>query len=122
MGNGHFYPILPLCSQLAARGFRVTCPVSDRYSRHVYAAGAEAVVFTETPVDEALRAENEERSTEPAKNSRRFDTSELEWAYFSRSTRELLAQAVPFYEKNVPDVIIYNRYCVAGRIAVHHLG
>jgi MGT family glycosyltransferase len=121
MGNGHVFPVLPLCSEFSARGNRVTCATNDRFSRHVHASGAEAVVFKETPVDDALRAESELRFRLPATDLARFDFSELEWSYMSKSNDDFLAQTLEFYERNVPDLILYNRYCIPGRIIANRL-
>lgn len=122
MGNGHMYPVLPLCSELAARGYRVTCPTNERYSDHVLAARGEPVVFNDTPVSAALRAENAERANLLVTDTRRFDTTDHEWAHFTRSTNDFVAQVTPFYEENVPDLVLYNRYCIAGRIVGQRLG
>ena len=119
MGNGHLYPILPLCKELITRGFRVSCPVNDRYAGRVHATGAEAVVFTEFPVDRALRAENEARTELLTNDPSRLETSELEWAHLSKSTADFLAQIMGFYEQDPPDVVLYNRYCISGRIMAH---
>jgi MGT family glycosyltransferase len=122
MGNGHVYPILPLCSESIARGYRVTCATNERFSRHVRDVGTEAVVFTETPVDDALRAENEQRFRLPATDLARFEFSELEWSYMSKSSADFLSQTLKFYERNPPDLVLYNRYCIPGRIIAHRLG
>ena len=119
MGNGHLYPILPLCNELMTRGFRVSCPVNDRYAGRVRATGAEAVVFTEFPVDRALRAENEARAELLTNDPSRLETSELEWAHLSKSTADFLAQIMGFYEQEPPDLVLYNRYCIPGRIMAH---
>jgi MGT family glycosyltransferase len=122
MGNGHMYPILPLCSELTARGYRVTCATNQRFSRHLRDVGTEAVVFVETPVDDALRAENEHRFGLPATDLARFEFSELEWSYMSKSNDDFLSQTLDFYERNPPDLVLYNRYCIPGRIIANRLG
>jgi MGT family glycosyltransferase len=119
MGNGHLYPILPLCNELIAHGLRVSCPVNIRYAGRVNATGAEAVVFTELPVDKALRAENEARAELLTTDPRRLETSDLEWEHLSRSTADFLSQVVGPYERDPPDLIIYNRYSIPGRIVAH---
>jgi MGT family glycosyltransferase len=119
MGNGHLYPILPLCNELIAHGLRVSVPVNTRYAARVHATGAETVVFTELPVDPALRTENEARAELLASDPSRLETSELEWAHLSKSTADLLAQVMGFYEQDPPDLVLYNRYCIPGRIVAH---
>jgi len=116
MGNGHLYPMLPLCSELAARGYRVTCASSDRYSRLVRATDAEPLPFLETPVDEALRIENEARAQLPVNDPSRFETTQLELQWLSRSADSFLAQIAPFYGANPPDLVLYSRYSIPGRI------
>jgi MGT family glycosyltransferase len=116
MGNGHLHPVLPLCTELANRGYRVSCPAIPRYASSVQASGAEVVVFTELPVDDALRAENEARSRLVTSDPSRLETSDLEWSHMTRGTRYFLSQVAEFYDQDPPDLILYNRYVVAGRI------
>lgn len=116
MGNGHLYPLLPLCAELVGRGYRVTCATNERYSETVRRADVETVIFTDTPVDEALQRENVMRSRAPADDFSRLETTPLEWSYFRKSNNELLAQIETFYADNVPDLVLYNRYSIVGRI------
>lgn len=122
MGNGHLYPVLPLCTELADRGYRVSCPVSPRYAGSVQASGAEAVVFTEPPVDDALRSENEARSRLATSDPSRLETSDLEWSYMTRSMEYFLSQVTEFYDQDPPDLVLYNRYVIAGRILANRYG
>jgi MGT family glycosyltransferase len=121
MGNGHLYPLLPLCTEMIRRGYRVTCPTNERFSRTLRAADLEAVMFTETAVDEALRNENAKRLRAPVDDFSRLETTPLEWAYLRKSNDDLLTQIEAFYAANVPDVILYNRYSIAGRILTRRL-
>src|SRR5262245_358637 len=82
MGNGHVNPFVPLCSELIARGHRITFPTTNRYSRIVSATGAKTLPYRETAVSSALRAENEARSRSPRNNAARLETTELEWTHF----------------------------------------
>lgn len=116
MGNGHLYPILPLCTELSNRGYRVSCPVSPHYASEVQACGADAVVFTELPVDEALWAENQSRASLATSDPRRLETTDLEWSHLTRSTSHFLSQLVEFYDQDPPDLVFYNRYVIAGRV------
>ena len=122
MGNGHLYPVIPLITELADRGYRVSCPVNRQYARRVQTAGAEAVVYADVPVDEALRAENHARSLLTASDPSRLETSDLEWSYVERSTARLLSQVNDFYDQDPPDLVLYNRYSIAGRIMAHRFG
>lgn len=121
MGNGHLYPLLPLCTEMARRGYRVTCPTNERFSRTVRGADLEAVMFTDTPVGEALQYENAKRLRAPVDDFSRLETTPLEWAYLKKSNNDLLTQIDAFYADNVPDVILYNRYSIAGRIVTSRL-
>lgn len=116
MGNGHLYPVLPLCAELADRGYRVSCPTISRYASSVQASGAEAVVFTELPVDAALSAENEARSRRLTSDPSRLETTDLEWSHMTRSTAYFLSQVADFYDQDPPDLVLYNRYVIPGRI------
>jgi MGT family glycosyltransferase len=121
MGNGHVYPLLPLCAEMTRRGYRVTCPTNERYSKTVRGADIEAVAFADTPVDEALRSENAKRFRAPVDDCSRLQTTALEWAHLLKSNNDLLAQIDAFYADNVPDVVLYNRYSIAGRIVARRL-
>src|SRR5688572_24094335 len=92
MGNGHVYPLLPLCAEMTRRGYRVTCPTNERYSKTVRGADIEAVAFADTPVDEALRSENAKRFRAPVDDCSRLQTTALEWAHLLKSNNDLLAQ------------------------------
>jgi MGT family glycosyltransferase len=121
MGNGHLYPLLPLCAEMTRRGYRVTCPTNERFARTVHGADLEAVMFADTPIDEALQIENARRLRAPVDDFSRLETTPLEWAYLRKSNNDLLTQIDAFYAANVPDVILYNRYSIAGRIIAHRL-
>jgi len=121
MGNGHINPMLPLCSELTSRGHRVTCPTINRYSKVFSNAGGEVVPYVETPVDWALRAENEAKSKISLSDSSRLDTTELEWAHFVTSSTDFLSQVCPYYENDEPDFVLYNRYCVPARVIAHRV-
>lgn len=121
MGNGHLYPLLPLCAEMTRRGYRVTCPTNERYSRTVHGADVEAVMFADTPVDEALRRENAQRVRAPVDDFSRLETTPLEWAHLLKSNNDLLAQIDAFYADNAPDAVLYNRYSITGRIVARRL-
>ena len=121
MGNGHVFPILPLCAELNARGHRISCAVTGRYVERIRAVGAEAVVFTETPVDTELQLENERRAEGPPSDASRFEVSDLEWSHICRSTESFISQVMGFYERNPPDLVLYNRYCIPGLIVARTL-
>ena len=122
MGNGHLYPVIPLTTELADRGYRVSCPVNRRYAHRMHAAGAESVVYTDFPVNEALQAENRARSLLTVSDPSRLETSDLEWSYVVKSTAHVLSQVTEFYEQDPPDLVLYNRYSIAGRIIAHGFG
>jgi MGT family glycosyltransferase len=122
MGNGHLYPVLPLAAELADRGYRVSCPINRQFAHRMQAVGAEAVVYADGPVDEALRSENEARSLLTVSDPSRLETSDLEWSYVTRSTADVLSQVSEFYKQDPPDLVLYNRYSIAGRIIAHRFG
>jgi hypothetical protein len=53
-GSGHVYPILPLCSELATRGHRVTFGTTDRYAHQISEAGAKPLIVNCDPPDKKL--------------------------------------------------------------------
>ncbi|MFC4313710.1 nucleotide disphospho-sugar-binding domain-containing protein [Steroidobacter flavus] len=116
MGKGHLLPVLPLCSELVTRGYRVTCPAISKFIEPVRATGAEPVPYRSTPASDALTAENELRAQSPLNDPARFETSDLEWEHLVRETDAFLAQVGPFYAEHRPDLIVYNRYSIPARI------
>ncbi len=116
MGKGHLSPVLPLCSELVRRGYRVSCAVTSRFIAPVIATGAEPVLYRAAPATEALRAENERRAQSSLDDPARFETSDLEWEHLIRDTDSFLAQVGPFYAEHRPDLIVYNRYSIPARI------
>jgi len=119
--NSNTYPALPLCAELVNRGHRVTYVTNNHYARIIAKTGAEAVVFKERPIPRRVEEE-----------MRRLDSPDRDhtWSAAMRVVRvfsfaqavEILSQIDDFYQTNAPDVILYDRYHVAGRILASRLG
>lgn len=90
----HVHPILPIVSTLIRRGYRVTYVTSDLFASRVIELGAE-VVLCPLYID-------------PNDNNRFLNL-------FTLATRTL-SEVTPFYENNIPNLILYDRAFFAGRV------
>ncbi|MER5886564.1 macrolide family glycosyltransferase [Streptomyces sp. NPDC001941] len=92
---GHVNPTLGLVEELVKRGHRVTCTVTRHFVPAVESIGAEAVVY-ESVFGDFYRSPY---------------TAEANAGEGLRCLREatsLVEQVGPFYERNVPDVIVHD--------------
>lgn len=118
MATGHVYPPLGLCSELVARGHRVTYPTNERFAARINEAGAEAVNFR------ALEISYPEKLFQ----SPSYDDCNY-WRTFAAMYGPMLittataavAELEGFYATNPPDLILYEWFSFAGRILARHL-
>jgi len=121
LGNGHVYPVLPLCAELLRRGYYVTFITSAHYSRCIMDIGATPVIINYNPPDnelvQSLRSISHLKcdDVELWRLFRSLQSYQLE---FSTS---VVAQVHRFYEANPPNLILYDPYAVAGRLLAHRL-
>ena len=121
MGNGHVYPVLPLCTALSKRGHYVTYVTNEHYARTIKEAGAEPILFRNRRMSddakEQTRAGLHLPTTDP-----RFKAMLKAWRlHFFSDTTQLLSQVDEFYHRNAPDLILYDRYHIPGRIMAKRL-
>lgn len=90
----HVYPTLPIVSTLVRRGYRVTYVTSGLFASRVIDLGAD-VILCPLYID-------------PNGNNRFLNL-------FTLAARTL-SEVTPFYEKNIPDLILYDRAFLAGRV------
>ncbi len=121
LGNGHVYPVLPLCAELVKCGHYVTFVTSDHYSRCVADIGATPVIIKYSPPDEELVRKLQAiyhfkcEDVELWRLFRSLQSYQLDFAV------SVVAQIHRFYEANPPNLILYDPYAVAGRLLAHRL-
>ena len=101
----HVNPTLPIASVLIRRGHRVSYVTSNKFESRVGRLGAEFVRSPEFLPKEPLELADKDR---------------LEWPVCRLAVRTL-AQIVPLYERDRPDLIIYDFMALAGRVLAHKL-
>jgi len=116
LGNGHVFPALPLCAELVKGGYRVTYTTNRHYADAIAEVGAEPVPFRNKPWPELLNDEIKAAQSLPLDDPRLKQPMESLQAHFFEETTELLSQVDAFYQKNIPDLILYDRYHIPGRI------
>lgn len=102
----HVNPTLPIVSALVRRGYRVTYATSEKFARRVAELGAEFVPAPAFRVNEVFEESIDE------------DVSQRP---FCRLALRTLPEIQSFYERNKPDLIIYDFLAFAGRILAHRL-
>lgn len=121
LGNGHVYPVLPLCSELAKRGHRVTYATNSHYRELISSTGAEPFVFENRPMPREMKEEMQLGLSLPLDDPR-LDRVFRSWrAHFFAETDELLPGFEAFYRENPPDLILYDRANIPGRILANRL-
>lgn len=119
--TGHVYSALGFSTELAKRGYRVTFATTEDHADAVQLAGAELV-----PLRKYAQVAN---SVEP---TYAFDLPPEGHEWWQKIAPKLysaicdyatlmLPDLAGFYEKNVPDLILYDRLFFAGRILAHRL-
>jgi MGT family glycosyltransferase len=103
----HVNPTLPIVSALVRRGYRVTYVTSEAFSSRVGALGAE--VLSCRSYDHAAS----DRVKSPEHNPKLLAANMNGVCELAVRT---LAEITPFYERNRPDLIIYDLVAFAGRI------
>ena len=120
-GNGHVYPTLPLCAELTRRGHRVTYVNNEHYASVISAAGGEPIIYKPPPVPAESKQEMIESLTLSNDDPRMSKASRFWGTYRLADTTETLAQIQDFYCANPPDLVLYDRPQLAGRILAKRL-
>lgn len=121
-GNGHVYPVLPLCTELIKRGHRVTSATTSQYAHTIRSVGAEPRVIGKTsPPEDPAHGPGTHAGSSGEGDSSRWEISPQARFHFIESARRLLPELEQLYEGDVPDVILYDRFLVAGRILAKRL-
>jgi MGT family glycosyltransferase len=116
LARGHIYSVLPLCTELVGRGHRVTYPTNDHFAQTIQDSGAEPILIGTQRMPVELLEESRKvmalQGTDP-----RVKATDRKWASYAFSDAEAFLQRVePFYQTDVPDLILYDRYHIPGRI------
>jgi len=121
LGNGHVYPVLPLCSELVKRGHDVTYVTSSHYSSQIADVGARPVIFGYRPPSAELK--NQVRKTIGLKcdDVRLWPVLRSYQKHQFSIAEHLLSEVKSFYEANPPDLILYDAYAIGGRLLAHRL-
>jgi MGT family glycosyltransferase len=98
----HLNAALPIVSVLVRRGYRVTFVTSERFAERIKSLGAEFVACPSFDVNEMWDQQDVEKERHPHP--------------FCRLAVRTLAQVTSFYEKQRPDLIVYDLVAFAGRI------
>jgi MGT family glycosyltransferase len=122
VGNGHVYPVLPFCTELVKRGYRVTYATNDHYAKVVAATGAEPVIFKNKPVPAKIEEDAKAGLALPTEDPRSKAALRAFRLYFFEDAMDMLAQVMAFYERDVPDLILYDRYLFVARVIARRLG
>ncbi len=120
-GNGHVYPVLPLCSELVKRGHCVTYATSDHYARKIREAGAEPVIFSGRSPNIELQEEIKKTFLLSLADPAWWKMLNSFQIYRFAFTEEILPRLQRYYQERVPDLILYDRYMIAGRILARSL-
>jgi MGT family glycosyltransferase len=119
LGNAHLYPVLGLCSELVARGHRVTFPANDQYAPVVRQSGAKPVSYKE------IRFENVEKFLKPSpfyyQNFWTLWASVIGPIILIRAM-SVLAQIEEYYKVDKPDLVLDDQFGFLGRILAARLG
>jgi len=123
LGNGHVYPVLPLCSELVKRGHCVTYATSDRYIQEIHETGCNTGSLQwQAPQTKTCRTRFKIILLSSANPAWSRTVSAFQMYRFA-FTEEILPQLQRFYQRNVPDLILYdpNPTMIAGRILARGL-
>jgi UDP:flavonoid glycosyltransferase YjiC (YdhE family) len=111
--HGHINPTLGIASQLTKRRYKITYAVKDYFAPRVRATGSEAVIYQ--PLENKLKLFRKIQSADRTYfDFEQMDRQESE-ALFRLELEDTLVQLECLYEKQKPDLIIYERMNLAGR-------
>lgn len=120
--TGHVYPALGLCSELMARGHRVTFPTDEVFAARIRQAGAEAIGSIDFRAPSNKHAENETQHSSSEYSQYWEDFVSATCPMLTETAAATVAELGGFYEANRPDVILYEWFSFAGRILAKRLG
>jgi len=116
LGNGHVYPTLPLCAELSKRGHRVTYITNRHYAPMIVEVGAEPVLISSKRMPNRLVDDLKMSLALPMDDPRVADMMKSWQSHCADDSIALVSQVDSFYSENSPDMIVYDRYHIAGRI------
>jgi MGT family glycosyltransferase len=114
--------VLPLCAELKRRGFRVTCPTTKYFSKKFAATGAEPVIFYSDGISQEWKKAIDYSFQLPSDDPNWWITAANFFPEFLRTTvSDVIPQLEQFYKQNRPDLIVYDRFALTGRIIAKQL-
>jgi MGT family glycosyltransferase len=121
MLNGHVYPVLPICSELTARGHRILYATSKQFGPFIEATRAEPVFYQELlPPNDLVKMDNEYAGL-PASDPRFMHLVRAFLPFQFEETDSFIQQVSETYANDLPDLILYDRYHLGGRILADKL-
>lgn len=118
LGHGHVFPALALCKELVRRGHRVTYPSNSNYARRIYNAGVEPILFTQAKFE---FPEHFLDLSAPYDSRYWIMATTIHWPFMLADTAITVPQLMEHYEGDPPDLVIYDRFALAGRILATQL-
>jgi UDP:flavonoid glycosyltransferase YjiC (YdhE family) len=114
---GHIVPTLGIAAELIRRAIRVSYAVSERFESRARRVGAEALIYR--PLQNKLKlfkalGEGLDPSSEAAAN--------LWTALRQEETNDSLTKLETLYERDIPDLIVYDSMSPAGKVLADKLG
>ena len=120
-GQAHTYPSLGLCPEFVRRGHRVTFVTDVSNGTLVSEAGAHALIMN--PAEFKVIGDFADISSWSAYDPRWWDVyASSVYPWLLANAENVIRQHQSFFEKDRPDVILYDSIAYAGRIIGHHLG
>ncbi len=119
LGNGHVYPVLPLCAELVKRGHRVSYVTDAHYSPLISEAGGQPVVFKSNSLDKEVANKIEKAFRMQCDDVELWPLLRLGQKYQLAFAESMLLQVQPFYGAEPPDLILYDIYATGGRLLAH---
>jgi len=112
----HVNPTLSIVSTLVKRGHRVTYVTSDRFGQAIAALGAECVLLPRLPTAADFKDDPRWKEWTDSNTWHTWDDIGHFECFFIDFADRVLPQLRGRYERDLPDVILYDRLFPAGRV------
>lgn len=117
--SGHVNPSLAVVSELARRGHRVSYVTTSQFAPAVRDRGGHPVIYRAAPGHFDGGADSPAGSPGPVSGDVTHDAADFDFARGLagqlRELRPMLAALIPAFAKDVPDVVVCDPTCWAGR-------
>src|SRR5262245_743428 len=109
LANGHVYSLLPVCTALVRRGYRVTYATNTHYESCVRLTGAEPVLFEGPPPGHKFEQWFNSCLGLPFDHPQWLSLPDDWISYLQASTRTLYSSVHARYCHDHPDLVLYDR-------------